>query len=84
MKKEERLHRLFGEIDDDLVAGAAAKPIPIKVWLPRITAAVAAVALTVGGAVLHLLLPAEDWCSAETYAKFFHRQKARQDNWKQS
>lgn len=51
MKKEERLNRLFGEIDDDLVAGAAAKPIPLKVWLPRITAAVAAVALTVGLAV---------------------------------
>ena len=51
MKKEERLHRLFGDIDDDLVAGAAAKPIPLKVWLPRVTAAVAAVALTVGLAV---------------------------------
>lgn len=51
MKKEERLHRLFGEIDDDLVADAAAKPIPLKVWLPRITAAAAAVALTVGLAV---------------------------------
>ena len=38
MKKEERLHRLFGEIDDDLVADAAAKPIPLKVWLPRVTA----------------------------------------------
>ena len=57
MKKEERLHRLFGEIDDDLVAGAAAKPIPLKVWLPRITAAVAAVALTVGLAV------AQPWAS---------------------
>ena len=51
MKKEERLHRLFGEIDDDLVAGAAAKPIPLKVWLPRVTAVAAAVALTVGLAV---------------------------------
>lgn len=48
MKKEERLHRLFGDIDDDLVADAAARPIPLKVWLPRVTAAVAAVALTVG------------------------------------
>ncbi len=48
MKKEERLHRLMGDIDDDLVADAAAKPIPLKVWLPRVTAAVAAVALTVG------------------------------------
>ena len=48
MKKEERLHRLFGDIDDDLVADAAAKPIPLKIWLPRVTAAVAAVALTVG------------------------------------
>ena len=51
MKKEERLHRLMGEIDDDLVADAAAKPIPLKVWLPRVTAAVAAVALTVGLAI---------------------------------
>lgn len=51
MKKEERLNRLFGEIDDDLVADAAAKPIPLKVWLPRVTAAVATVALTVGLAV---------------------------------
>lgn len=57
MKKEERLHRLFGEIDDDLVADAAAKPIPLKVWLPRITAAVAAVALTVGLAI------AQPWAS---------------------
>ena len=48
MKKEERLNRLFGDIDDDLVAGAANRPIPLKVWLPRVTAAVAAVALTVG------------------------------------
>lgn len=48
MKKEERLHRLFGDIDDDLVADAAANPIPLRVWLPRVTAAVAAVALTVG------------------------------------
>ena len=48
MKKEERLGRLFGEIDDDLVADAAAKPIPLKVWLPRVTAAVAAVALVMG------------------------------------
>lgn len=48
MKKEERLGRLFGEIDDDLVAGAANRPLPIKVWLPRVTAAVAAVALTAG------------------------------------
>lgn len=48
MKKEERLNRLFGDIDDDLVAGAANRPIPLRVWLPRVTAAVAAVALTVG------------------------------------
>ena len=48
MKKEERLNRLFGDIDDDLVAGAANRPIPLKVWLPRVAAAVAAVALTVG------------------------------------
>ena len=51
MKKEERINRLFGDIDDDLVADAAYRPIPIKVWLPRVTAAVAAVALTVGLAV---------------------------------
>ena len=51
MKKEERFNRLFGDIDDDLVAGAANRPIPLKVWLPRVTAAVAAVALTVGLAV---------------------------------
>ena len=48
MKKEERLHRLFGDIDDDLVADAASRPIPLKVWLPRVTAAVAAVALVAG------------------------------------
>ena len=57
MKKEERLNRLFGDIDDDLVAGAASRPIPLKVWLPRVTAAVAAVALTVGLAV------AQPWAS---------------------
>ena len=57
MKKEERLNRLFGDIDDDLVAGASAKPIPLKVWLPRVTAAVAAVALVVGLAV------AQPWAS---------------------
>lgn len=53
MKKEEKLHRLFGEIDDDLVADAAAKPIPLKVWLPRVTAAVAAVAMVVGVVLAH-------------------------------
>lgn len=57
MKKEEKLNRLFGEIDDDLVADAAAKPIPLKVWLPRVTAAAAAVALTVGLAI------AQPWAS---------------------
>ena len=57
MKKEERLNRLFGEIDDDLVADAAARPIPLRVWLPRVTAAVAAVALTVG------VLLAKPWAS---------------------
>lgn len=57
MKKEERLHRLFGEIDDDLVADAAHRVVPLKVWLPRVTAAVAAVALTVGLAV------AQPWAS---------------------
>ena len=48
MKKEERINRLFGDIDDDLVADAASRPIPLKVWLPRVTAAVAAVTLVVG------------------------------------
>lgn len=48
MKKEERLHRLLGDVDDDLVADAAGRPIPLRIWLPRVTAAVAAVALTVG------------------------------------
>ena len=48
MKKEERLNRLFGDIDDDLVAGAASRPIPLKMWLPRVTAAVAAVAMVAG------------------------------------
>ena len=57
MKKEERLNRLFGEIDDELVAGAAARPIPLKVWLPRVTAAVAAVAMVAG------VLLAQPWAS---------------------
>ena len=57
MKKEERLHRLFGEIDDDLVADAATKPISFKVWLPRVTAAVAAVALVAG------ILLTQPWAS---------------------
>jgi len=47
MKKEERLHRLFGDIDDDLVADAARKPIRKAVWVPAVAAA-ACVALTVG------------------------------------
>ena len=51
MKKEERLHRLFGDIDDDLVADAAATPTPLRVWLPRVTAVAAAVALAVGVAI---------------------------------
>ncbi len=57
MKKEERLHRLFGDIDDDLVADAATKSIPFKVWLPRVTAAVAAVALVAG------ILLTQPWAS---------------------
>ncbi|MBQ7089410.1 MAG: hypothetical protein IJN04_07210 [Clostridia bacterium] len=57
MKKEERLHRLFGDIDDDLVADAANRPIPLKVWLPRVTAAVAAVALVAG------ILLTQPWAS---------------------
>lgn len=47
MKKEERLHRLLGDIDDDLVANAARKPIRKAVWVPAVAAA-ACVALTVG------------------------------------
>ncbi len=47
MKKEERLHRLFGDIDDELVADAARKPIRKAVWVPAVAAA-ACVALTVG------------------------------------
>lgn len=57
MKKEERLHRLFGDIDDDLVADAAHRVVPLKVWLPRVTAIAAAVALTVGLAI------AQPWAS---------------------
>ena len=48
MKKEERLHRLFGDIDDDLVADAVPRPVTLRVWMPRIVAAAAAIALTVG------------------------------------
>ncbi|MBQ9841966.1 MAG: hypothetical protein IJO42_02525 [Clostridia bacterium] len=47
MNKEERLHRLFGDIDDELVADAARKPIRKAVWVPAVAAA-ACVALTVG------------------------------------
>ena len=47
MKKEERLHRLLGDIDDDLVANAARKPIRKAVWVPA-AAAAACVALAVG------------------------------------
>lgn len=47
MKKEERLHRLLGEIDDELVADAARKPIRKAVWVPAVAAA-ACVALAVG------------------------------------
>lgn len=47
MKKEERLHHLFGDIDDDLVADAARKPIRKAVWMPLVAAA-ACVALSVG------------------------------------
>ncbi len=48
MKKEERLHRLLGDIDDDLVAEATTHTIPLRLWLPRVSAAAAAVALAVG------------------------------------
>lgn len=47
MKKEERLHRLLGDIDDELVADAARKPIRKAVWVPAVAAA-ACVALAVG------------------------------------
>lgn len=43
MKKEERLYRLLGDIDDDLVADATRK----GVWMPLVAAA-ACVALTIG------------------------------------
>ncbi|MBQ7089931.1 MAG: hypothetical protein IJN82_02330 [Clostridia bacterium] len=47
MKKEERLHRLLGDIDDELVADAARKPIRKAVWVPA-AAAAACVTLAVG------------------------------------
>lgn len=47
MNKEERMHRLMGDIDDDLVVDAARKPIRKAVWIPAVAAA-ACVALTVG------------------------------------
>ena len=47
MKKEERLHRLFGDIDDELVADAARKPMHKTTWIPLVAAA-ACVALVVG------------------------------------
>lgn len=49
MKREERLHRLFGGIDEGLIAEADRPPrATLLIWLPRIAAAAAAVALTVG------------------------------------
>lgn len=74
MKKEERLHRLFGDIDDDLVADAAARPIPLKVWLPRVTAAVAAVALTVG------VVLAQPWASEKPPVTNSHSDTANDGN----
>lgn len=47
MNREERMHRLMGDIDDDLVVDAARKPIRKAVWIPAVAAA-ACVALTVG------------------------------------
>lgn len=47
MTREERLHRLFGNVDDDLVADAARRPLSRMVWVP-VSVAAAAVALTVG------------------------------------
>lgn len=74
MKKEERLHRLFGDIDDDLVADAAHRVVPLKVWLPRITAAVAAVALTVGLAI------AQPWASEKPPVTNSHSDTANDGN----
>ncbi|MBE6806631.1 MAG: hypothetical protein E7527_01265 [Ruminococcaceae bacterium] len=47
MTKEERLHHLFGDIDDDLVADATRKPVRKGVWVPLVATA-ASVALAVG------------------------------------
>ncbi len=47
MTKEERLHQIFGDIDDDLVADATHKPTHKRIWMPLIAAATC-VALTVG------------------------------------
>ncbi len=51
MKREERLHRLFGGIEDELIEDAAQPPSLLYVWLPRIAAVAAAVVLTIGIAI---------------------------------
>ena len=50
MKKEERLQHLCGDIDEALIEEAARPPrrTVVRIWLPRIAAAAAAVALTMG------------------------------------
>ncbi len=48
MKREERLHRLFGGIEDELIEDAAQPTALLYVWLPRLAAVAAAVVLTVG------------------------------------
>ena len=48
MKREERLHRLFGGIEDELIEDAARPHATLYLWLPRIAAMAAAVVLTIG------------------------------------
>ena len=50
MKKEERLQHLCGDIDEALIEEAARPPrrTVVRIWLPRIATAAAAVALTAG------------------------------------
>ena len=48
MKREERLHRLLGGIEDELIEDAAQPTALLYVWLPRLAAVAAAVVLTVG------------------------------------
>ncbi|MBQ4332596.1 MAG: hypothetical protein IJC33_02315 [Clostridia bacterium] len=48
MKREERLHRLFGGIEDELIEDAAHPHATLYLWLSRIAAIAAAVVLTIG------------------------------------